>query len=251
MLQLDTSYHVRKQPLAVTVAGILQSAVARIMRKHYPEAAKLLEKCDDLCSKLSGNNQIFLRGRCMYTWSWLYRYLKETEKAKKYAGDGMRILFNVEPGEDTALANYGYATTIIDYESSSNSPNQTELQSAKSYLEFAIDQATIEDRGLDHISPHSHLRLAQMHLGSTHYEPGKTTDAESIRKASDCLKAIDLGSLPPRSKCIFLLTESDLYRCKGDTDTAKESAKHALAIAEANGFGTEITSATTKLASIQ
>jgi hypothetical protein len=187
----------------------------------------------------------------MYTWSWLYRYLKETEKAKKYAGDGMQTLFNVEPGEDTALANYGYATTIIDYESSSNSPNQTELQSAKSYLEFAIDQATIEDRGLDHISPHSHLRLAQMHLGSTHYEPGKTTDAESIRKASDCLKAIDLGSLPPRSKCIFLLTESDLYRCKGDIDSARESAKHALTIAEANDFGTEIASTNTKLASIQ
>ena len=250
-LQLDDT-HVQKEPLAVTLAGLLQGAIARIMRKHYPKAAELLEKCDSLCSKVSGNNQIFLRGRCMYTWSWLYRYLKETKKAKDCAGDAMRILFNVEPGEDTTLANYGYATTIFEYQSMSDSPSdQMELDSAKSCLEFAIDQATIEDRGLDHIAPHSHLRLAQMHLRSTHYEPGKNTDTESVRKASDCLKAIDLDSVPPRSKCIFLLTESDLHRCRGDIATAQESARHALMIAEGNGFETEITSAKIKLESIK
>ena len=250
MQELDT--HVQKKPWVVILAGVLQGAIARIMRKHYTEAEKLLEKCDQLCSKVTGNNRVILRGRCMYTWSWLFRYLNKTEKAKKCAEDALRILFNVEPGEDKALANYGYATTVIDYQSltSANSPDQMDLQNAESSLEFAIDYATIEDRGLDHIAPHSHLRLAQMYLGSTHFEPGKNTDPESIRKASECLKAIDRNSLPPRTKCIFLLTESDFYRCKGDMCIAKASAMHALKIAEASGFETEITSAKTKLESI-
>ena len=249
MQQLDA--HDEKKTLDVTLAGLLQSTIARIVRKHYIKAEKLLEMCDQLCSKVKGDNHTFLHGRCKYTWSWLHRYLKRIALANEYAKDAMQILFNVEPGEDKALANYGYATTMIDCQSSSSCLDQVKVQSAKSSLEFAIDFATIEDRGLDHIVPHSHLRLAQMYLGSTHYEPGKNTDPESIRKASNCLKAINQDSLPPRSKCIFLLTESDFYRCKGDITTARESAKHALTIAEANGFETEIASAKTKLESVQ
>ena len=243
--------HDHKKPLAVTLAGLLQSAIARIVRKHYTEAEKLLEKCDHHCSKVKGDNHTFLHGRCKYTWSWLHRYLKRTDLANACARDAMQILFNVEPGEDKALANYGFATTIIDCQSNANCPNQVEVQSAESSLEFAIYHATIEDRGLDHIAPHSQLRLAQMYLGSTHYDPGKNTDPESIRKASDCLKAIDRGSLPPRSKCMLLLTESDYYRCKGDITMARESANQAQMMAEANSFETEVTSAKTKLESLQ
>ena len=243
--------HVHKKSLAVTLAGLLQSAIARIVRKHYTEAEKLLEKCDHQCSKVKGDNHTFLYGRCKYTWSWLHRYLKRTDLANACARDAMQILFNVQPGEDKALANYGFATTIIDCQSNANCPNQVEIQSAESSLEFAIYHATIEDRGLDHIAPHSQLRLAQMYLGSTHYDPGKNTDPESIRKASDCLKAIDRGSLPPRSKCMLLLTESDYYRCKGDITMARESANQAQMMAEANSFETEVTSAKTKLESLQ
>ena len=140
---------------------------------------------------------------------------------------------------------------IIDCQSTAKYLDQVEVQSAESSLEFAINYyATIEDRGLDHIAPHSQLRLAQMYLGSTHYELGKNTNPESIRKASDCLEAIDQESLPPRSKCMFFLTKSDFFRCKGDIAMAKESAKHALRMAEVNSFETEITSAKTKLESL-
>ena len=245
----DKSKHL---PVTVLLAGLLQSVIARIVRKQYTEAKNLLRICDRLCSNVKGDNYTFLHGRCMYTWSWLYRYLKQPEYAKKYALDAMAKLFNVESGEDKALANYGYASTMIDCHASAKFPDQKEMKSAESSLQFAIDCARIEDRGLDHIAPHSHLRLAQMYLGSTHYEPGKNTDPDSIRKASDCLKAIiDLGSIPPRSRCMFFLTESDLYRCKGNIDMARESAKCALRMAEENSFETEITSAKTKLESLK
>ena len=238
--------------LVVTLTGLLQSVIARILRKQYKEAEDLLEMCDCLCSKVKGDNNTFLRGKCKYTRSWLYRYLKQPVNAKEYARDAMQILFNVEPGEVKALANYGYASSIIDCHASAKFPDQEEMKSAESALQFAITYASIEDCGLDHIAPHSHLRLAQMYLGSTHYEPGKNTDPESIRKANDCLKVVyvDLGSIPSRSKCMFYLTESDLYRCKGNIDMARESAKYALRMAEENSFETEITSAKTKLESL-
>ena len=61
MQELDT--HVQKKPWVVILAGVLQGAIARIMRKHYTEAEKLLEKCDQLCSKVTGNDHVILRGR--------------------------------------------------------------------------------------------------------------------------------------------------------------------------------------------
>lgn len=230
------------------IAVLLQSAIGRIFSKEYSRARQLLKLCERLCSNVEGNNRTFLLGRCKYTWSWLYRYLKKSKKSKKYARDAMEILFNVEPGEDKALANYGYASILVDC--LAISPDPETMKQAESALQFAISYAGIEDRGLEHIAPHSHLRLAQMYLGSTHYEPGNNTDPESIRKASDCLKAVDLRAIPPRSGCIFFLTESDLYRCKGDFTKARCSAMRALQMAQENNFQTEITSAETKIKSL-
>ena len=180
------------------IAVLLQSAIGRIFSKEYSRARQLLKLCERLCSNVEGNNRTFLLGRCKYTWSWLYRYLKKPKKSREYARDAMEILFNVEPGEDKALANYGYASILVDC--LAISPDPETMKKAESALQFAISYAGIEDRGLDHIAPHAHLRLAQMYLGSTHYEPGNNTDPESIRKASDCLKAVDLRAIPPRSR---------------------------------------------------
>ena len=236
--------------LAMQTAILLQSSIARIFRKEYTKARHLLKLCDRLCCEVKGDNATYLLGRCKYTWSWLYRYRNKHKKSKKYASDAMEILFNVEPGEDRALVNYGYASILVDCHANAASPNAEEMKRAEVSLRKAIDCARVEDRGLDHIAPHSHLRLAQMYLGSTHYEPGKNTDPESIRKASDCLDAINLRAIPPRSRCMFFLTESDLYRCKGDVSKARESAMCALQMAQENSFKTEVTSAETKLKSL-
>ena len=237
-----------RKSLPLKVAVLLQSAIARIFRKEYLKAEKLLKTCDDLYKHVKGDNQTFLHGRCEYTWSWLYRYWKQPEKAKKHAMKAMAILFNVGPGEDRALANYGYGSILVDCHANESSPD-IDTEKIESSLRFAIG-CSPEDRGLDHIAPHSHLRLAQMHLGSTHYEPGKNYDPESIRKASESLKAVDPRSLPSRSSCMFYLTESDLYRCKGDITNARESATQALELAKKNNFETEITSADVKLKSL-
>ena len=240
--------HMQCKQQEMKIAVLLQSAIARIFRKKYSMARLLLKMCEGLCSKVQGDNATFLLGRCMYTWSWLYRYLKKSRKAEKYAMEAMAILFNVEPGEDKALANYGYASILVDC--LAIAPDLMTVRKAESALQYAIGSSRIEDRGLEHIAPHSHLRLAQMYLGSTHYEPGKNSDPESIRKASDCLKAVDLHAIPPRSRCIFFLTESDLYRCKGEFANARGSATCALQMAQQNSFQTEILSAETKLKSL-
>lgn len=247
----------QSEHLALKIAVLLQGAIARIFRKEHLKAKELLKVCEGLCDEIDGDNYTFLFGRCKYTWSWLYRYLtghdkakKYTREAKKYAGEAMEILFNVGPGEDRALANYGYGSILVDCQANALTPNPKEMKKAESCLTYAISLACTADRGLEHIVPHSHLRLAQMYLGSTHYEPGRNNDPESIRKASNCLKAVDVCSLPSRSQCIFFLTESDLFRCKGDNTSARKSAIRALKIAKENCFETEVASAETKLKSL-
>ena len=241
-----------RNPLSIRIAGLLQAAIARIVQKHYKTAQDLLELCDHLIPKVEGDNYTFLHGRSKYTWSWLYKYKKRTKKSKKYAKDAMQILFNVGPGEDKALANYGCASILVDCHAGDRSLDPLEVKTIEEHLRFAKNCASIEDRGLDHIKAHASIRLAQLCLGSTHYESGKNKDEENIRKASGCLKAVaqDLSSLPPRSHCIFFLTKSDLYRCKGNIDSAIDYATQALRIAEDNGFQTEITSAKMKLESL-
>lgn len=80
--------YMRKQSknLAMKTAVLLQSVIARIFRKEYPKARQLLEICEQLCYKVEGDNVTFLRGRCKYTWSWLYRYLKQPKKKRSMLG---------------------------------------------------------------------------------------------------------------------------------------------------------------------
>ena len=45
------------------------------------------------------------------------------------------ILFSVGPGEDRALANYGYGSILVDYHAKESSPDTEEIESS---LRFAI-----------------------------------------------------------------------------------------------------------------
>ena len=63
--------------------------------------------------------------------------------------EAMAILFNVGPGEDRALANYGYGSILADCHANESSPDTEEIESS---LRFAIG-CSPEDRGLDHIPP--------------------------------------------------------------------------------------------------
>lgn len=125
------------------------------------------------------------------------------------------------------------------------------VQEVETTFTFAIDDGLSHETGLQLVAPHSLIRLAQMHLGSTHYNPGVTSDPQRIEKAWKYLHAVDVSSLCDRSKCHYHIFESDLFRSGNDTASATKAADAALTLAHSHSFALEISSAETRLQELQ
>ena len=227
------------------IVALLESAVSWIFRRDENKVVSLVHDAMEACDKISANNAIFLRGRCEYILSRLFRYLKDYKKAQAHVAKAKEHLFLAEPGEDTSFVSYCEA--CIRVECLPNPPSQQEVQEVETTFTFAIDDDLSHESGLQLVAPHSLIRLAQMHLGSTHYNPGVTNDPQSIDKAWNYLHAVDVSSLCDRSKCHYHIFESDLFRCGNDTASATKAANTALTLAHSHSFALEISSAETRL----
>ena len=224
------------------VVVLLESAVASLFQKKEEITISLVSEAQELCKKIQGDNSTFLEGRCMYILSRLYRYLKQYDKAKECANNAKQILFIVEPGEDSAFAKYCYACVLVESDTS-------DAKDIENYFRFAIADANSHNSGLDLVAPHSYMRLAQLYLGSKHYNAGSISDKTSIRNAESCLRKVDPNSLSLRSGCHFQLIESDLYLSKSMFVESKKTAQCALDVAQRYNFTNEIESATNRLES--
>ena len=237
------------------IVTLLEMAISWIFRQDKERALNLVSKAKKICKMLSGNNSIFLQGRCEYVLSRLFRYLKVYKKARKHAERAKYILFNVEPGEDSAFANYCDACVLVE----SSSDFEDSQRDAELFFQVAIDAARSHTSGLDLVAPHSFIRLAEMYLGSTHYKAGIVSDMKNLQKAEDCLRTVDKESLAVRSQCHFHLIESDLY-CnkamfseseKAMLSESEKSAQHALDMSKKYNFTNEITSAENRLQALR
>lgn len=235
-------------PKALRVVALLERAVSWVFRRNEKHVLDLVADARKLCTEVEGDNATFLDGRCEYILSRLYRYLQQYDKAQEHIRRATYILHMAEPGEDSAFVHY--CDACIRVEKLSKNTTKKELQHAQWSYEYAIDHAQSHNSGLDLVAPHSFMRLAQMHLGSSHYSAGSQTDKESISKASNCLAAVDKSSLAHRSLCHYLIIHSDLQRCQQDTQNARASAHSALEIAQTYNFTLEITSAEKRLDSL-
>lgn len=175
--------------------------------------------------------------------------LKQYQEAKQHAEEAKKILFNVEPGEDSAFANYCDACVLV--ESLSENPTLKEIKEVEGYFMIAIDDARSHHSGIDLVAPHSFMRLAQMNLGSTHYTAGSISDKDSVGKAADYLRNVDRSRLCIHSRCHFHLIESDLYRSKKMLSESKRAAHDALDAARKHNFTNEIMSAENRLKALQ
>lgn len=227
------------------VVALLESAVSWIFRRDKDKVLSLVSDARKVCCKLSANNDKFLKGRCEYILSRLFRYLKDYDEAKVHIAKAKDLLFLAEPGEDTSFVNYCEA--CIRVECLPVSPSQGEIQEVETTFKFAIDDDFSHETELRLVAPHSFIRLAQMCLGSTHYNPGVTSDPPSIHKAQKYLQAVDRSSLCYRSKCHYHIFESDLCRSGNDITSATEAANTALMLARRHSFALEICSAETRL----
>ena len=200
-----------------------------------------------ICEKIPGNNAAFLIGRCMHLLSGLYRYAKHHDKAKEYATKAMVALHGVAPGQESSIANYVNACIFL--ESSDGTPSDVRI--IEQHFRSAIDHAHQSEIATYVILPQSHVRLAQLYLGSTQYHHGTTRNPENIRKARDSLNAVNFDFMSERSKSLYYMAESDCYRAKGNIPAATDCAKLARSTAEGIQFTLGVNSAESRLKSLQ
>ena len=200
-----------------------------------------------ICEKIPGNNAAFLIGRCMHLLSGLYRYAKQHDKAKEYATKAMVALHGVAPGQESSIANYVNACIFL--ESSDSTPSDVRI--IEQHFRSAIDHAHQSEIAMYVILPQSHVRLAQLYLGSTQYHHGTTTNPENIKKARDSLNAVNFGFVSQRSKSLYYMVESDCYRAGGDIPAAIDRAKLARSTAEDIQFTLGVNSAKSRLESLR
>lgn len=232
-------------PQALRVVALLEMAVGWIFRNEEDKVLRLVAQAKELCKEVDGDNATFLAGRCEYILSRLYRYLQQYDRAHEHVQKATYILHTVEPGEDLAFVYYCDACILVERLSEHRSTK--DFDRAKLSYEHAIFHARRHSSGLDLVAPHSFMRLAQMYLQSSHYAAGFQTNTESIDKAGSYLKGVDQSSLAQRSKCHYLLIESDLRRCQKDIENSQYCAQNALQIAQAYNFTVEIKSAAKRL----
>ena len=247
------AYMENKSCTEMTLAVVLECAMGWIFRKDKQKALNLIENCQKVCRQRvqENKNYFFLLGRCEYTLSWLYKYFQEFDQSRKYAEMAMATLSEVEQGEDRALANYAYASIIVECLACTESPPSDEVMKAESAFRHAIDYATLYDCGLSHIADHAHIRLVHMYLGSTHYEAGtcRKCELKNTEDAWRSLQAVNPAKHPPTSRtlCLYYLAESDIHKSSRNVPNAIASASYALNIAKLNNSKSEITSAETRL----
>lgn len=227
----------------VQIAVLLESCTGLISRRQKCEVLKIVSKAQEMCSQITSDNVHFLKGRCHWVLAKLYRYMNEKQDALEHIRFAKDYQFNIEAGEDTALTNYCHAMILLEFLAEDSSSEKKWL--ARSYLERSIDHASMGDFGLD--LSHPKIRLAQLCLGSSPFQPGRVDDSESIGKARSCLESVKPDTLAPRTKCIFYFTQSDLYRLKKEAFIAVGYAQQALQIANEKGLETEIISAQARL----
>jgi len=169
---------------------------------------------------------------------------KDYNKAKEHADKAVKILFPVEPGEDSGFAKYCYACVLLD----TNGHSKPTIKEIENYFRGAkSDDPHDHNSGLSILTPHAAMRLAQLYLGSTHYAAGSSKNEENVCATENLLKTIDPEIMTVHSRCYFYLTKSDLYRCKGIPQESKAAAQQALDLAEQYNFTNEIESAKNRL----
>lgn len=224
-------------------AALLEMAISYTFRGMHEKVDSFVHSARSLLNKMTGvNNQRFLEGRCEHVLSCRYRYSKQFDKAREHTFKAKAVLFGTDAGEDSSWAHYCDACVLLEQYAQSPNKDQKKLKELKGMFQMAIDHAGRHSTGMDVVKPHSHIRLAQLCMGSTQFEAGITTDREMVQEARCHLEAVDVDSLKQRSQSLYYIFESDLYVNMGNAHQALLCARKALELGQPN-YTVEIRSA--------
>ena len=229
------------------VAVLLRNCAGYItlLKKDYVEAA--VEEARLICKSVSGDNQVILESRCEWTLSKLYRYLEDMKKAEEHAQKALELQDNIIPGEDTALILYEKASILLHQVSESWCDENAKL--TRDYFKKASDHAALNDYGLPNYNPR--IRIAQLLLRCSPHRAGECHNQGDIREASRYLQEISDFELPPRLRCLFYCTKSDLFRNTRSFLEAEKYAEMAYGLAKQHEFASEVESVMRRFHALQ
>ena len=235
----------------VCVVGLLEDAISWLLHCNDTKTLMIIKQAKELCeTEVSENNAVFLKARAEYNLSGIYRYLKQDDKALECAEKAMVLLFNAEPGEDSAYANYNHASACM---LKSNSSDAAQIMRE---FTFALDIGLVDqaascssNRWSQIVTSKSLIRQAMLLLNSNKNIPDKSLQ-ENITKASSSLSKLNVSSLSNRIKCLYYLAVSELHEQREEVDGAIKAATQAQTIATKCGFASLLHSTNAKLHSL-
>ena len=237
------------------VAVALRNCSGYVTRKMTEKLLSIVSEAKDLCRRIDNDNGRVLESKCEWMLAKMYRYSKEFDKAMEHIENAqlIHLRYNIAPGEDTTLCNYCKGCILASQLAKTKqwTESSKKFEEAKLCLRRATEHAAIQDFAI--YQSHHMIRLAQLCLHSSQFEAGTCNDKEQIIEAEAALNShyIDENVLAPRTKCLFYVTRSDLYRNKGELKFAEEEAQRAKNIAVKNKFSTEIKSAEIRLQALK
>ena len=234
------------------VAVALRNCSGYVTRKMREKLLSTVREAKELCRHIDNDNGRVLESKCEWMLAKMYRYSKQPgdlERAMEHIENAQMIhlRYNIAAGEDTTLCNYCKGCILGAQLANANQWSIRKFEEAKVCFRKATEHAAIRDYAI--YQSHHMIRLAQLCLRSSQFQAGVCKENDQIAEAEAALNShyIEEKLLAPRTRCLFYVTRSDLYRTKGELRLAQEDAQKAKHIAEKNNFITEIRSANSRL----
>ncbi len=226
--------------LEVNIALLLESCNPCVLSKNSEEVVSRVERARKMCMVLygKGSNAQVLEGRCEWVLSRLYKLLGDIKESKTHLDTAFSLFANCQPGEENMLASFMQGCILLD---TPNKSTGEEIQTINAF-KFVLTVANSEDFGTK-ISQFCKIRLAQAYIGSSVRSPGKTKEEVprvNREEAKKVLKDIDQKHMKPRTKCLYFMTRSDVYRTDGQIEEASKYAQQAMTIAQENNLSHEV-----------
>lgn len=235
----------------IQAVALLEKAISFIFRGQ----GEMVKVCVTEARMLAKNlpvecdNSRFLMARCNHVLSCHHKYAKEYDEAKRLLSEARGHLSNCEHGEDLSWVNYCEASIQLAELQGSSSPSSEGLEKTKELYRFAIACARNHTTGTDVVEQHSHIRLAQLAL-STQSTSSWAAD-DNLQTARNSLNEVKEETLSRRSKSLFFIFRSDLYKREGTTSVALGYAMEAKKIAKEDGYKAELRLAESRITALE
>lgn len=226
--------------LEMKIVLILESCNPFILDKKPEEVESRVEQAQKMCMVLhrQESNAQVLDGRCQWVLSRMHKLLGNLQESKKHLESAFSLLGGCEPGESNMLASFMQGCILLDFEGKSIGDQNRTINAFK----IALSIASHEDFGTK-IIPFCKIRLAQAYINSSVRSPGKSEKEIPRVNREDAKKRlgeIDLEDLKPRTKCLYFMTCSDVYRTDGQIEEAIAYAQQAMEFAQENNLSHEV-----------